>query len=125
MTFLGQEIGQRAIIEVSPDLLHAFPEKRTSITDSELNLPMKKKKLYLNTKHIQADILTQYTPWIGMLRQTDKQIITDQKCLITDIMNNVNSIIAKQFPQISGFQHTLLASVFDNEKKIVVIAQKS
>jgi hypothetical protein len=50
---------------------------------------MKKWKIDFSTRNVQAEILSQHTSWTGTLTQAHKKIITDQKCIESDIINHV------------------------------------
>jgi hypothetical protein len=47
---------------------------------------MKKREIDFSTRNLQAEILSQHTPWVGTLTQVHKKIITDQKCIESDII---------------------------------------
>jgi hypothetical protein len=53
---------------------------------------------------LQAEILSQHTPWVGTLTQVHKKIISDKKCIDSDIINQVHSV--------KGFQNTSFAPQF-------------
>jgi hypothetical protein len=77
--------------EVSPDLPHICREKRKHEINTQ-NLPMKKRKIYFSTRNLQAEILSQHTPWVGTLTQVHKKIISDKKCIDSDIINQVHTV---------------------------------
>jgi hypothetical protein len=89
--------------EVSPDLPHISREKRKHEINTQ-NLPMKKRKIDFSTRNLQAEILSQHTPWVGTLTQVHKKIISDKKCIDSDIINQVHSV--------KGFQNTTFAPQF-------------
>jgi hypothetical protein len=64
--------------EVSPDLPHICREKRKHEINTQ-NLPMKKREINFSTRNLQAEILSQHTPWVGTLTQVHKNIISDKK----------------------------------------------
>ena len=70
---------------------------------------MKKRKIDFSTRNLKADILSQNTPWDGTLTQVHKKIISDQKCIDSDIINQVHTVLARQFSDIKGFQNTTFA----------------
>jgi hypothetical protein len=74
---------------------------------------MKKWKIDFSTRNVQAEILSQHTPWVGTLTQAHKKIITDQKCIELDIINHVHTVLARQFSDIKGFQNTAFAPQFN------------
>ena len=65
---------------------------------------MKKRKIYFSTRNLQAEILSQHTPWVGTLTQAHKKIISDKKCIDSDIINQVHSV--------KGFQNTTFTPQF-------------
>jgi hypothetical protein len=92
---------------------------------------MKKRKIDFSTRNLQAEILSQHTPWVGTLTQAHKKIITDQKCIESDIINHVHTVLARQFSDIKGFQNTAFAPQFNiveqewiSNKKITDITGK-
>ena len=91
--------------EVSPDLPHICREKRKHEINTQ-NLPMKKREIDFSTINLQAEILSQHIPFVGTLTQIHKKIISDQKCIDLDIINQVHTVLAKQFSDIKGFQNT-------------------
>jgi len=70
---------------------------------------MKKRKIDFSTRNLQAEILSQHTPWEGTLTQVHKQITSDQKCIDSDIINEVHTVLARQFSHIKDFQNTAFA----------------
>ena len=74
---------------------------------------MKKWKIDFSTRNVQAEILSQHIPWVGTLTQVHKKIITDQKCIESDIINHVHTVLDRQFSDIKGFQNTAFAPQFN------------
>jgi hypothetical protein len=76
---------------VCPDLPHICREKRKHEINTQ-NLPMKKRKIDFSTRNLQAEILSQHTPWVGTLTKVHKKIISDKKCIDLDIINQVHKL---------------------------------
>jgi hypothetical protein len=90
--------------EVSPDLPHICREKRKHEINTQ-NLPMKKREIDFSTRNLQAEILSQHTPWVGTLTQVHKNIMSDKKCIDSDIINQVHTVTVT----LTVFRHKRLS----------------
>ena len=57
------------------------------------------------------------SPWIGSLTQKDKNTIASKQWLTSDIIEEVHSILSKQFTLISGFQTPCNAPAYNTTLK--------
>ncbi|CAC5410416.1 unnamed protein product [Mytilus coruscus] len=74
-------------------------------------LPMKKRKVNTGMKN------TSYTPWVSILNSEHKLMLENNSWLCSEIVNVSIDMIAKQFPNISGFQRTGLSKIYDEDKQ--------
>ena len=71
-----------------------------------------KKSLDINDPKLE--IVDPEMPWLKTLRYKHKEAIENNECLCSDIINIVQSMLNKQYPQINGFQLTNKAPVYND-----------
>ena len=54
-------------------------------------------------------------PWVNRLNESHKLKISNKEWICSDIVNAVQLIVSKQFPNLNGFQLTNLAPVYPNK----------
>ncbi|PJE77789.1 hypothetical protein CI610_03284 [invertebrate metagenome] len=79
-----------------------------NISEDNVQL-VKKRKVADNTESLQ-------NPWVNNLNESHKLKISNKEWICSDIINEVQSIMSKQFPGLNGFQLTNLAPVYDSNK---------
>ena len=102
-------------INTNPTVLDSLNDKREPL-ESYKTLPVKKRKIEHENADPNSTHVLKKKKWVDFCTLQHKQDILDNQYLCSDVIISAQNLLQIQFPNINGFQETILASVFSNGK---------